>query len=177
MPLGLNNPDDPRQAGWAGYHERGLCADSLTTAWTSWQEPLRSISVAYKQRFYPDELNDFCARMQWAAEGRGNHNPQVVVNARKGLSPLYVKAKAGHTVRLDASKSFDPDGNGLTFLWWQQPEIGSTKVTIDAPDRSSVRIHIPADAKGDTIHLVCEVHDDGPFHLVAYRRIIIRIKG
>jgi hypothetical protein len=133
--------------------------------------------VAYKQRFYPDELNDFCARMQWAAEGRGNHNPQVVVNGRKGLSPLYVKAKAGHTVRLDASKSFDPDGNGLTFLWWQQPEIGSTKVTIDAPDRSSVRIHIPADAKGDTIHLVCEVHDDGPFHLVAYRRIIINIKG
>ena len=38
MPHGLNDPEDPRQAGWAGYHERGLCADSLTTAWTSWQD-------------------------------------------------------------------------------------------------------------------------------------------
>ena len=46
MPNGLNDPEDPTQAGWAGYHERGLCPDSLTTAWTSWQEPLRSISVA-----------------------------------------------------------------------------------------------------------------------------------
>ena len=76
MPNGLNDPEDPHQAGWAGYHERGICADSLTTAWTSWQEPVRSISVGYKRRFYPDELNDFCARMQWAAEGKGNHNPQ-----------------------------------------------------------------------------------------------------
>ena len=170
MPNGLNDPEDPHQAGWAGYHERGLCADSLTTAWTSWQEPLRSISVAYKRRFYPDELNDFCARMQWAAEGKGNHNPQVVI------APLRISAKAGDTIRLDASKSFDPDGDALSFLWWQQPEIGTTKVTIDQPDQSIAIVRIPADTNGDTIHLICEVHDDGPFHLVAYRRVIIVIK-
>ena len=33
LPNGLNDPEDPLQAGWAGYHQRGLCADSLTTAW------------------------------------------------------------------------------------------------------------------------------------------------
>ena len=184
MPNGLNDPEDPHQAGWAGYHERGHCADSLTTAWTSWQEPLRSISVAYKRRFYPDELNDFCARMQWAAEGRGNRNPQVTVSVLNGfavegsssIAPLRITAKAGDALRLDASKSFDPDGDALTFLWWQQPEIGRTTVTIDQPDQPIATVHIPAVAKGDTIHLICEVHDDGPFHLVAYRRIIIVIK-
>ena len=41
LPNGLNDPDDPMQCGWAGYHEYGLCPDSLTTAWTSWQEPVR----------------------------------------------------------------------------------------------------------------------------------------
>ena len=184
MPNGLNDPEDPHQAGWAGYHERGICADSLTTAWTSWQEPLRSISVGYKRRFYPDELNDFCARMQWAAEGRGNRNPQVVVSVLNGsaventssIAPLRITAKAGDTIRLDASKSFDPDGDALTFLWWQQPEIGRTKVTIDQSDQSIATLRIPKGTKGDTIHLICEVHDDGPFHLVAYRRIIIVIK-
>lgn len=164
MPNGLNNPEDPHQCGWAGYHERGMCADSLTTAWTSWQEPVRSISVGYKQRFYPDELNDFMARMQWAAEGKGNLNPYVVI-----------QNDTINLLSLDASKSFDPDGDNLQFSWWQQPEIGKTKVKIEQADQPIATLRIPADAKGDTIHIICEVHDDGPYHLPAYRRIIIKI--
>ena len=167
MPNGLNNPEDPHQAGWAGYHERGMCADSLTTAWTSWQEPVRSISVGYKQRFYPDELNDFMARMQWAAEGKGNLNPYVVIpNDTINITMI--------PLTLDASKSFDPDGDNLQFSWWQQPEIGKTKVKIEQADQPIATLRIPADAKGDTIHIICEVHDDGPYHLPAYRRIIIK---
>ena len=176
MPNGLNDPEDPHQAGWAGYHERGMCADSLTTAWTSWQEPLRSISVGYKQRFYPDELNDFMARMQWADEGRGNHNPQVIINRQKGLQPVRLKAKAGKTIRLDASKSKDPDGDTLSFRWWQQPEIGTFKAIITQTDQPKTNIQIPADADKGELHLICEVHDDGPFRLPAYRRIIISIE-
>ena len=168
MPNGLNNPEDPHQCGWAGYHERGMCADSLTTAWTSWQEPVRSISVGYKQRFYPDELNDFMARMQWAAEGKGNLNPYVVIpNDTINITMI--------PLTLDASKSFDPDGDNLQFSWWQQPEIGKTKVKIEQADQPIATLRIPADAKGDTIHIICEVHDDGPYHLPAYRRIIIKI--
>lgn len=197
MPNGLNNPEDPLQCGWAGYHERGICADSLTTVWTSWQEPVRSISVGYKQRFYPDELNDFCARMQWVAEGRGNLNPYIVLTPQvKFDHPLSLEGAAMavsndtitltvppsvgkndvFTIRMDASKSFDPDGDGLSFLWWQQPEIGHTRIAIEASDESIATIRIPAKAIGGTVHLICEVHDNGPFHLVSYRRIIITIK-
>lgn len=167
MPNGLNNPEDPHQCGWAGYHERGMCADSLTTAWTSWKEPVRSISVGYKQRFYPDELNDFMARMQWAAEGKGNLNPYVVI-------PNDTINITINSLSLDASKSFDPDGDNLQFSWWQQPEIGKTKVKIEQADQPIATLRIPADAKDDTIHIICEVHDDGPYHLPAYRRIIIK---
>ena len=169
MPNGLNNPDDPTQAGWAGYHERGISPDSLTIAWNSWQEPVRSISVGYKQRFYPDELNDFMARMQWAADGSGNHNPEVVVRS------TFINTQAGKIIVLDASRSYDPDGDALTFLWWQQPEIGGTKLAINDAGQPKATIHIPADAQGKTLHVICEVHDNGPFHLVAYRRVIINI--
>ena len=176
MPHGLNDPEDPLQAGWAGYHERGLCADSLTTAWTSWQDPVRTISVGYKTRFYPDEIADFMARMQWADEGQGNHNPQVIVNHNRGLQPIHIQAKPGQTVRLDASMSNDPDGDALTFRWWQQSEIGETKATIEKDDQPIAIVSIPANASSDTIHVICEVHDDGPFRLVSYRRVCIHFE-
>ena len=176
MPSGLNDPEDPLQAGWAGYHERGISPDSLTTAWNSWQEPVRSISIGYKQRFYPDELNDFKARMQWAAEGCGNLNPKVSVNGQNGLSPLTIQVQAGAEVRLDASGSTDPDGNALTFHWWQQPEIGDASLVITGADQPQATVSIPQDAKGKSLHVICEVHDNGPFRLVAYRRVILSVE-
>ena len=174
LPNGLSDPEDPRQAGWAGYHERGMCPDSLTTAWTSWQEPVRSISAGYKQRFYPDEMADFEARMQWADQGEGNRNPIVVVNGHQGPSPLVIHAKAGDTLRLDASKSYDPDGDVLTEKWWQQPEIGTATLDIQWSDVATIRI--PQDAAGQTLHVVCELCDQGPFTLKGYQRIIIVVE-
>ena len=174
IPNGLNDPEDPHQAGWAGYHERGMCPDSLTTAWTSWQEPVRSISVGYKRRFYPDEMADFKARMQWADEGKGNRNPVVVVNGHRGPSPLVIHAKAGETVRLDAMKTYDPDGDSMMKNWWQQPEIGTAKLDIQGSDVAEVSI--PAGAAGQTLHVVCEVSDQGPFLLKGYQRVIIVVE-
>ena len=177
LPNGLNDPEDPKQAGWAGYHERGLCPDSLTTAWTSWQEPVFSASVGYKRRFYPEEIADFEARMQWILEdGEHNHNPVVVVNGHHGPSPLVIHAKTGDTIRLNASKTTDPDRHAFHLHWWQQPEIGTAKLTIDDARNVIINVSIPADAAGQKLHLVCEATDHGPFHLKAYQRIIVEIE-
>ena len=176
MPHGLNNPEDPHQAGWAGYHVYGICPDSLTMAWTSWEEPVRGISIGYKTRFYPDELNDFMARMQWAEEGEGSRNPQAVVNHSKGRQSLHFTAQAGQTFLLDASSSTDADGDQLLFRWWQQPEIGKANLTFSNTEDAKTSVSIPADAAGQTLHIICEVHDDSPFHLVSYRRIILTVQ-
>ena len=177
LPNGLNDPDDPTQCGWAGYHEYGLCPDSLTTAWTSWQEPVQSISIGYKRRFYLDEISDFEVRMQWTEdEGERNHNPIVVVNGHHGPSPLVLHAKAGDTIHLDASGSSDPDFNKISFLWWQQPEIGLAKLAIPDEKQPVIDVSIPADASGQTLHLICEVSDKGYLYLKSYQRVIIVIE-
>ncbi|MCI5664720.1 MAG: DUF1593 domain-containing protein [Mediterranea sp.] len=178
LPTGLNDPDQPTQVGWGGVHTFALTPDSLTYAWTSWEEPWKSMTEAYKTRFYPDEFNDFAARMQWAAEGKGNTNPQVVVNGTGGTAPLCLTVKAGSWLELDAGRSVDAEGDELTFRWWRQPEADSYpgELEIAEPTASAVRIRIPAEAAGKSLHLICEVHDRGPFTLVAYRRIQVTVE-
>ena len=176
MPNGLNDPEHPEQVGWGGCHQFGISPDRETYAWTNWQKPLKDISNEYEHKFYPDEFNDFAARMQWAEEGQGNRNPVVVVNGDNGLKPLEIKAKAGKKISIDASKSSDPDGDALSFNWWFQvfPDDGPLPGITDA-SASKVVFTVPSDASGRTFHLVCEVHDDGTFNLASYRRIIITV--
>ncbi|MBO4827693.1 MAG: DUF1593 domain-containing protein [Prevotella sp.] len=183
LPNGLHDPSQPEQIGWAGCFCRDMCPDSLTVAWTNWRQPQKNISRSYEEKFYPDIFNDFAARMQWAEKGKGNHNPTVVVNgSNNSLQPLCIEAEAGSTLHLDASQSYDTDGDALTFSWWQQTDLSPSKAVItfegatNSPTASVADVQIPADAQGQTIHLICEVHDNGPFQLAAYRRIIVKVK-
>ena len=175
MPNGLNDPDDPTQIGWGGCHRFGLSPDGETYAWTNWEQPLKGISNTYERKFYPDEFNDFAARMQWADTGAGNVNPVTVIDGDKGLTPITVSAKPGQVLTFDASRSYDPDGDGLRFDWWFQEFPDQTVYpAIDDPQSSVVRVTLPADFDADSYHLICEIHDDGPFQLTAYRRVVIR---
>jgi hypothetical protein len=177
MPNGLNDPDDPTQVGWGGMHRFGISPDRETSAWTNWEQPLKGVSNQYERKFYPDEFRDFAARMQWAAEGAGNRNPVAVIGRDAGLAPLEMQVRAGATFTLDASRSFDPDGDGLVFAWWcQESPEGDALPQIDGADGPQATVHIPTDAAGRRFDLVCELHDDGPFRLPAYRRVIISVK-
>lgn len=186
MPNGLNDPDDPTQVGWGGYHDYGLSPDSITFSWTNWQHPVKDVSNAYEHRFYPDEFNDFAARMQWADEGVGNRNPIIRINGKESVKPLHLDAPAGSQLTIDASKTFDPDGDNVQLLWWQQKEAGTygkevpLAIHINGKGKKIkqqyVTVDLPIDANGKTIHIICEAQDNGPFNLVSYRRVIIHIR-
>lgn len=177
MPNGLHDPDHPEQIGWAGCFRKGMCPDSVTVAWTNWEQPQKSISRKYEERFYPETFNDFAARIEWAEKGTGNRNPVLKLNGSSDYLPLNVIVSAGGTLKADASKSCDPDGDNLSFSWWIQADACTYdgEVCIDA-DGAKAEIRIPADASGSVIHLICEVHDDGSPSLVSYRRMVISVE-
>lgn len=176
IPNGLHNPEEPMQAGWGGYHTWSLTKYSTTYAWTSCQDSVKTLSEEYYNHFYLDNLNDFIARIEWAEKGQGNHNPVAIVNGKKGTEVTVIKAKTGQTITLDASKSYDPDDDKLSFMWWQQNGIGKTKVELYNDKSSSIKVKIPSTSLNDEIHIICEVHDNSKYTLPAYHRVIIRSK-
>ncbi|CAG7960232.1 unnamed protein product [Penicillium olsonii] len=145
---------------------------------------------------------DFAARMQWSLSsdvGAANHHPVAIVNGTTGPAPLVLELEAGASFRLDASESYDPDPNdSLTFRWYQykdpsatqwsvQHEVGElgikslneanslVEVTLPTPDKCCVElISREAIPKGQLLHLILEVKDNGAPALTTYRRIIIQ---
>ena len=116
--------------------------------------------------------------MDWAANGEGNRNPVARVNRSKGLEVLEITALPGAVLDLDASASFDPDGDALNFRWWHMPESGTWEgeVEISGADTESAVISVPEAASGKTIHVICEISDDGTPVLTSYRRVIIKVR-
>ena len=177
LPNGLHNPDQPEQIGWAGCFRRAVCPDSLTTAWTNWQHPQKEISRGYEEWFYPAIFNDFAARMEWAERGAGNRNPVVVVNGKKGLGSIEVSVRAGESFRLDGSRSFDPDGNHISFRWWIQRDAGNCPYGVLLEKQGNcASLFVTSGTREAEIHVICEVTDDGAIPLSSYRRIIVRCK-
>ncbi|QEC53513.1 uncharacterized protein DUF1593 [Anseongella ginsenosidimutans] len=178
MPNGLSDPDIPTQVSWSGYFEFGLSPDNLTHCYTNYTGEPYNIATAYFKYFYPAIFNNFAARMDWAKEGKGNRNPVIIINRDKGISPIEIACKTGKKIKLDASKTFDPDGDRLRYKWWVVPEAGtySEKIEISNSESKIATIHIPSDSDGKKFHVICEVIDDGTHNLTSYRRIIFEPK-
>jgi Protein of unknown function (DUF1593) len=71
--------------------------------------------------------NDFAARLAWSVEDAkgANHNPDVVVNGRRGREPVELEAAVGQPLKLDAAGTTDPDGDALRFSWFFYSEAGA----------------------------------------------------
>lgn len=177
LPIGLGDPDHPEWGGWGGRfallqdrlyrdaHDRvGDVTDARATVW----------------RWRPAFQADFEARMNWCVQpaGRGNRPPVPVLEGDRSLRVLELEAGPGRAVRLSAAGSSDPDGDQLAFHWFVYPEPGTygRDVPIDMPTAETVRLNVPTDAAGTTIHVVLEVTDSGEPALTRYRRAILHVQ-
>ena len=176
IPIGLNDPNVPTQGGWGGYFSWGKSQDNETSCFTNHNAPANSICQKLEAHFYPATFNNFAARMDWAKDGTGNRNPVVAIDDDKSIGILTRKPRQGTTVTLDASSSYDPDGDRLTFNWWILSAAGTydKAVELSGDDTRIATINVPPDSAGKTFHVICEVTDDGTHNLSGYRRTIFQ---
>ncbi len=174
LPIGLNDPNVPTHGGWGGRFAWGKGEDKETWCFTNYQGPEYDTCRTLEDHFYPAAFNNFAARMDWANNGSGNRNPVVAIGDDKGLAVLARSPRQGATVTLDASNSYDPDGDRLTFNWWILTAAGTydQPVEISNSGGSIATIKAPPDSAERTFHVICEVTDDGTHNLSGYRRII-----
>ncbi|WP_370479534.1 DUF1593 domain-containing protein [Tamlana flava] len=201
IPTGLRSLESPDYGGWGGRYinvRENTWLDPVQepnytypkgrwytqTAWgrkymrETYPEKQDLMTAYFKPitRWADALQNDFAARADWCVKSfvGANHPPVVTLK-----NELDIKAKLGQKVKLDASSSHDPDGDELIYSWWIYPEPSTYKgsVTIEKSTTNKAYFRMPENVKkGETIHVVCEVKDNGTPQLTRYQRVIVKIK-
>lgn len=119
------------------------------------------------------------ARIKWCLEpyGNVNRNPVAVVNGLPDTTPVFINAKPGQELVFDASKSFDPDGDELSFNWFFYYEIyfpGCVELSVSS-DGNICTVKAPEATGDENLHLILEITDHGIPTLTSYRRIVINV--
>ena len=120
--------------------------------------------------------NDFAARADWCVKpyAEANHPPVV-----KLAHDLDFRVSVGDSVSLSAKGTTDPDGDDLTYQWWQYQEADTYEGAIEIVNagKQDASFRVPGDGgKGEVIHVVCEVRDNGTPPLTRYQRVVVEVE-
>ena len=178
LDVGLRSQEDPAYGGWGGRFVR---SQQNPRHWedgphvTDYNPYTKERDTLYPQsRWIVALQNDFASRADWCVKSydEANHPPRVTLD-----HAADVEASPGSTVSL-AGRAEDPDGDAVTYRWWQYEEAGTCRgrgelAGSDGPEASLV---VPNDAKpGETIHVILEVTDSGAPPLTRYARVIVTV--
>lgn len=128
--------------------------------------------VSKELDYIPAVQNGLAARFLWSVTpvfNDANHEPKI-------SGPLEYNVSAGKQIKLKVSIT-DPDGDRLQINWVPfNTEKYSGELLIENPFEEEVTVLIPSEAKkGEAIHLVVEVTDDGIIPMTRYHRIILKV--
>lgn len=178
--VGLDNLNNPEYGGWGGRLVQSAqnpkrWEDGENTA--DYNPFTQKMDKTYGQTRWIETLqNDFAARADWCVKDykNANHPPIVKLNHASKLS-----AKPNTIIKISGTAT-DPDGDKLTYRWWQYDEVDtySGKVSLNNTNQKNASFTMPADIKnGETIHLILEVSDTRDIKLTRYQRVIITCKN
>lgn len=170
IPVGLRQMENPAYGGWGGRFE----LKDQSSQWWGAKDDNDLFKSIY--RWSKGFQNDFAARADWCVNdyNSANHRPEISV-----LGELDQEVAAGSKVILNASGTTDPDGNEMTFKWWQYRDAGNAKTNIiinNSTSGDSASFIVPNEP-GKEIHIILTVTDNGTPNLDAYTRLIFKIAG
>ena len=200
IPVGLRNLDNPDWGGWGGRY--------VKVRDNTWLDPVLEEGYTYPEgRWYTSNAwgrnrikkkikndaelttylkpiwrwmeafqNDFASRADWCVKSykEANHPPVV-----KLAHALDLKVQPGQKVSLSASGTTDPDGDELSYRWWQYQPADTYEGAIDIVNarKQDASFTVPGHGgKGKTIHIICEVTDKGAPPLTRYQRVVVEIE-
>ncbi|MBN2713056.1 MAG: DUF1593 domain-containing protein [Planctomycetes bacterium] len=179
LPKGINDSEKPGFGCWGGRFKESSGDNN------HWQDT----SDTYGGETYPRATvwrwraafnADFQARMDWcktSSYSGANHNPVAVLNGDAGKGIIYINATAGSTVPLSANGSSDPDGNTLSYKWWQYTDADSCSAAVSIFNSTSKNASfIMPDEPGKTVHIILEIKDNGSPNLYSFRRLVATCK-
>lgn len=185
--VGLNNLQHPEYGGWSGRLEQ---SDQSVSLWKDgdivWGETFKhentladfspytgKMDSRYPQSRWLDVIQlEFAARADWSVKpySEANHPPIVRLNNENNMI-----VKPGQAVTLSVNAN-DPDGDTLSYLWWQYAEVDSYRATVKLSKKnsSSLSVNIPSDLlPGQSLHFIVTVTDSGVHPLTRYQRVVL----
>jgi hypothetical protein len=163
---GLRSAENPAFGGWGG---RFALSNGV---WKSVDK--ESVRLHTILRWAVDFQNDWAAQADWCVKNvtDANHPPVAKV-----MGSLNQSVRAGQVVNLAAEPVADPDGDLVTYRWWQYQEAGtaSTVAISNATSRTGASFVVPPEP-GRTIHILLEITDNGIPPLTRWQRTIFTIQ-
>ncbi len=189
---GLNFPEHVDWGGWGGRFDLRPVANVRSMDWVKRNgldetiyDPYYMVSSSEEgcgaiNRWRTDILNDFAARMQWSCCSKyneANHHPVIKYNGDTSKEMICLSASPGQTLLFDASESYDPDKNALSYEWiyYQEPSTYTKGINLEAKE-SKMNFKIPEDAGNSILHIILRVTDNGTPALSTYKRFVITVK-
>lgn len=199
---GLNDPEHPDFGGWGGRYEFYLprFEDSNTGMfkrenWPKdepetraiWTNASDSVIVAADKKVYAGNAetiwrwrtefqNDFAARMLWTTKSFNECNHPPVPRLAYGD---HMTVKSGGQFHLSAAGTTDPDGDSMSYLWFQYPEAGTYKGIAGfrpySPNLYDLPVTAPVVDSIQTIHFILKVTDKGTPALTRYKRVVVTV--
>jgi hypothetical protein len=199
---GLNDSEHPNYGGWGGRYELYLpkFEDSnqgpfrrenwpkdepeTRPIWTNANDSLVSAMdkksyVGNREtiwRWRTEFQNDFAARMLWTTKefNESNHPP-----VPKLAHADHFTVKSGQHFHLNADGTTDPDGDSMSYLWFQYREAGTYNGNVNirpySPNLYDLPVTAPVVSSEKIIHFILKVSDKGIPALTRYKRVIVTV--
>jgi hypothetical protein len=128
-------------------------------------------------RWREDFQNDFAARMDWTTKSYADANHPPVPRLAHGDT---LNVQSGEIFGLSAAGTSDPDGDALSYWWFQYPEAGTYEGEISFAPLSENLYYVhtitaPGVESPQTVHFILRVTDKGTPPLSRYRRVLVHI--